>query len=109
MAKIIMNNVKITATNGGSIKNYDSVEINNSEMNFTGNNIDFHTDEALAIIREVIASGHQENLTEIIKLLKLSEPSKQVDVVKKSFLSKFLTGVKDAKPLIELLLKGSGT
>ncbi|PHR31141.1 MAG: hypothetical protein COA38_08845 [Fluviicola sp.] len=105
MAKIKMTNVKINATNGGTIKNYDSIEYDNVEMNFTNNNIEYITDESVAILDKVKNSIDSHEILELIKTLKLAKPEEQEKIIKKSFFSKFIKGLKDVKPIIELLFK----
>ena len=104
MAKIKMTNVKINATNGGTIKNYESVEYENVEMTFTDKNIDYITDESIAILEKVRNSVDSKDMVELIKNLKIADPEKREELVKKSFFSKFVKKVKDINPLIKLLL-----
>jgi hypothetical protein len=104
MSKIIMNNVTVHAKSGGSIKNCD-VEMTNTQLNFTEDNIDISTDESVAIVQSIVESGYQSDLVKLVSLLKSTPEAEQEQVVKASALSKFLTGVKDFKPMIELLLK----
>lgn len=41
MAKFIMKNVKINATNGGKVEGYETVGIDDSELSFKEKSIDF--------------------------------------------------------------------
>ncbi len=107
MSKILMNNVKITATNGGKIHNYDSIEINDSILQFTENSIDFTIDESVSVIDKLtqVPDVNIDDLKEIIAVLKNTEPDKQEAILRKSFLHKFITGVKDIKPFVDILFK----
>ncbi|WJJ96568.1 hypothetical protein [Algibacter luteus] len=105
MAKIKLDNVKIIATNGGSIKNYNDVEITNSSMEFKESGIDFTMDESIVIIEELAKKGYKKQISELIETLKESKPEEREEIVKKSFLTKALNKVKDFKPLVDILFK----
>ena len=107
MAKFKMTNVKITATDGGSVHNYDDVEITDSTLIFEAKNIDFTRDESLAIIDKLVEAGYKEQISEIIKKLDGANFKEQEDIIKKSFLTKVITGVKEIVPIVNLLLKWS--
>jgi hypothetical protein len=98
MSKIVMKNVKINAKNGGTIKNYESVEMDSVEMNFTESSIDFLTDENVAILRSAIQSMSGEEVIALAKELGSSEASEQEALLKKSKLKVILGYVKDIKP-----------
>ena len=102
-----MNNVKITGANGGKIHNYDSIEINDSILEFTENSIDFTIDESISIIDKLTKNKNvnPEELHKIIAILKNTEPQKREEVLRKSFLQKFISGVKDLKPFVDILFK----
>lgn len=76
MAKVIMNNVKIKAANGGSIKNYESVEMNEVEMEFTDRSIEFITDENVAIFRESVKGMTPNEVVSLAKVLQNISPEK---------------------------------
>jgi len=105
MAKIIMQNVKIKAANGGSIKNYESVEMNEVEMEFTGNSIDFVTDENVAIFRDAVKGMTPNEIVDLAKALQNQSTEKQESAIKKSKLSKALGYVKEVKPLVNWIIE----
>jgi hypothetical protein len=105
MAKIIMQNVKIKAANGGSIKNYESVEMNDVEMEFTGNAIDFVTDENVAIFRDAVKTMTPNEIVDLAKALQKKSPGNQKAVIEKSKLSKVLGCVKEIKPLVNWIVE----
>jgi hypothetical protein len=105
MAKIIMQNVKIKAANGGSIKNYESVEMNGVEMEFTGNAIDFVTDENVAIFRDAVKTMTPSEIIDLAKALQNQSTESQESVIKKSKLSKVLGYVKEVKPLVNWIIE----
>ena len=105
MSKIVMKNVKINAKSGGTIKNYESVEMDNVEMNFTESSIDFLTDENVAILRSAIQSMSGEDVIALAKELGSSEPSEQETILKKSKLKVILGYVKDIKPLVNWIIE----
>lgn len=103
MAKIKITNTRIFAKHGGTIKNMD-VEITDSELNFKETNIAYSVDESVAIIERLGKAGYQSKISEIISELKKAPPEQQEEIVKRSFLSKVFSRIKDVKPLIESLL-----
>lgn len=105
MAKIIMHNVKIEATNGGSIKNYESVELNDVEMKFSENAIDFITDEKVAIFRETVKSMNGAEILELAKALQGQSEEIQKDILKKSKFSTMLEYAKELKPLVTWVIE----
>jgi hypothetical protein len=105
MSKIKIDNVKIVAKNGGSIKNYDNIEITNSSMDFEQNGIDISMDESVAIIQKLADYGYKKQISDLIIKLKKSEPAEREEIVKKSFLTKVLKGIRNIKPLIDILFK----
>jgi len=99
-----MDNVKVTAKNGGSIKNYE-VEIRNSEFIFEENNMDFSVDEFVATVDSIIDAGLKDQLVSVIQALKGSNtPEKSAEIIKGSSLSKFFKTAKDSKPLVDMLI-----
>jgi hypothetical protein len=107
MSKIKMSNVKITATNGGNIHNYNNIEITDSILKFKDNGFNITMDESVNFI-EQIAKARPENLYEmhkVINALKIAKPEIHEEIVRKSFLQRFLSGVKDIKPFIDILFK----
>ncbi len=104
MAKIILKNVKMTAPNGGTIRNYESVEMDNVEMNFSENAIDFLTDENVAIFREAVKSMTGQEIVELAKEL-LSKPGEEISVIRKSKLSKISGYIKEVKPLVNWIIE----
>jgi len=100
-----MQNVKIKAANGGSIKNYESVEMNDVEMEFTGSSIDFVTDEKVAIFRNDIKAMTPNEIVSLAKALQKQSPEIQKSVLKKSKLSKALGYVKEVKPLVNWIIE----
>ena len=103
MSKVIMDNVKITAKSGGTLKNVDLI-VKNSEFTFSESSFDVSTDESVAIVQELIKSGMQDQLVAVIRALKESSPEHHQEIVSKSFLSKYRPTLKDVGALILLLL-----
>jgi len=100
-----MQNVKIKAANGGSIKNYESVEMNDVEMEFTGSSIVFITDENVAVFRNAIKAMTPNEIVDLAKALQIESPENQKLVLKKSKLSKALGYVKEVKPLVNWIVE----
>lgn len=100
-----MQNVKIKAADGGSIKNYESVEMNGVEMDFTGKSIGFVTDENVAIFRDVVKTMTPSEIVDLAKALKNESTESQEFIIKKSKLSKVLIYVKEVKPLVNWIIE----
>jgi len=105
MAEFKMQNVKIKAINGGSIKNYQSVELDEVEMEFTGNSIDFLIDENVAIFRDAVKTMTPNEIVDLAKALQNQPSEKQEIAIKKSKLSKALGYVKEVKPLVNWIIE----
>lgn len=100
-----MHNVKIEAPNGGLIKNYESVEMNEVEMKFSENSIDFIVDEKVAIFRETVKSMSSAEIVELAKALQGKSEQIQKDMLKKSKFSTMLEYAKELKPLVVWIIE----
>ena len=105
MAKIILNNVRITGKSGGTIKNYESVEITDSVLEFSERSIDFITDENVAIFRDAIKVMGSEDLIKLAAELKKASPSEQKKIIEKSKFQKLVSTAKDLAPLVKYLIE----
>jgi len=103
MAKIIMNNVRITGKSGGTIKNYESIEMTDVVMNFTDSNIDYITEENVAIFQEAVKTMDSQDLIKLVFELKKASASEQKQIIEKSKLQKLVGTAKDLTPLVKYL------
>ena len=105
MAKFIMNNCIINAKNGGTVKNYEHVEITDTELNFTEDAINILIDEHVAIINNIIESGYKDDLVEIIQALKTAESGDQEKILTSHNLFKFLKEIGSISKIIAVLFE----
>lgn len=104
MSKIVMQNVIVNAKSGGTIRNYDSVEISDSELNFEEESINFETDERVAILKSMIESIDKKDLLELATKLQLSPVEQHQEILKGSKLKKALALFNSVKPVVDWVL-----
>lgn len=100
MSKIIMNNVRIKAINGGSIRNYETIKLDDVDMEFSENSINFIIDEKVAILREVVESMKDSEIIELAKVLEGADEKKQKEILLNTKFSVLLGYAKDIKDLV---------